>query len=387
MVYTVSEVVLLDENLVEVTLTYDAASGLATGKRYVWVDVSDDGEEVLRDVGTSLPDDEVTLEEMTRFLNKMVYDFNDDTMTNDEFAMMYFNEVFRQDFGPVMGSRNSDMPLELRLGMVYEFEGDVFTVQLIGVMDDKMIYETIVIKPIRLELSVRYIDHLDPDDDGDSIDTDETEAFFKDFINDYLDATVTDEMINLKYFLGTMDMEFFAARREMLSDGTTIEFVSITARADSFFDITIDISSMGENTREKIKVKVKRLDKSSPLLMIIDDDDDNDVILTELEYMEDFAMMLNDTTLGQDDVCLGFLDEDKWICEALYKVVRDNDLLCGVTDHFLTDDGTGLVVVLDLKRGDTLYDQVQLRVSDIGDNPLYKGVDVWKDNPIFEAND
>jgi len=93
----------------------------------------------------------------------------------------------------------------------------------------------------------------------------EVEELWNNFIRDYFDSTITSEKINELYFNGMIESGFMENRMSDLEDGSTIKTISVknsNSEPDSFFDIELEVTYLGEIYPSNIKIKVNRIEMS-----------------------------------------------------------------------------------------------------------------------------
>lgn len=125
-------------------------------------------------------------------------------------------------------------------------------------------------------------------DEKEIFDLDEVQEFWNDFIADYLDATITSEKINELYFNGVIESGFMEDRLSDLENGSTIKTISVNysnSEPDSFFDIELEVTYLGEIYSSNIKIKVNRIDMALYMAFV------DPYVIAELTYEEAITVL------------------------------------------------------------------------------------------------
>lgn len=101
----------------------------------------------------------------------------------------------------------------------------------------------------------------------------EFETFFKQFIDDYLDSTITSADLINTYFSEAPDMEFATDRDKDLTEGTMITYVSAKLLEDGLFEVTLNMGTTTEPKSETVNIRVNRIEMALKLSFDGKDDD------------------------------------------------------------------------------------------------------------------
>ena len=137
---------------------------------------------------------------------------------------------------------------------------------------------------------------------------------------DYLDPTKTDDEVYETYFKG-LENTILEERQFDLEDNLEVVVLDIVQIDDITFELLLQFTSNGEVEEGNIRVKVKRIDATSPMLLLIEgiDDDCNgtdecyneEVILNPDDvfmYVNDFLLSYNDSTITDDEIFMYYWD-------------------------------------------------------------------------------
>ena len=289
----------------------------------------------------------LTALESLELFNLFVADYLDITVTNEELNMMYFDGEMDEKFF-------TQRLLDIEEGIVItvlttlpEMNDDGFFIIEIEISKDGVaLYEEVNIKPIRLDLAIVIINFGDMP--GDEVfELLEIEELWNDFLEDYLDATVTFEDLNMMYFNGMLDAEFMETRLLDLERGITITTVSVMYSnpfPDSFFDIEIEIDDNGVVTLEKVKIRVNRIDMA--LYLSFDNYGNPDMIPYDdaLLVLDNYRDHYNHMSMDSSSFCTSTVVEFQVEQCAMDRdmMVSDGFMMTGfelyeMDDHYMVD--------------------------------------------------
>ncbi len=351
-------------------------------KLYIRLDDDDDGDTILTDISFLDPGMDVPLRDFEQKIEMFINEINGDGDL-DVVIANHFRMNYRQEFGPVMVGRELGSPIILE--DIIDHSDDLFTVGLKVMIEGKEEMVRLVIKPIRLDLSISYLDIIDPYD-FESGTLEETKELFEKLIVDYLDPDVDDDYINEMYFFGLMDESFFIDRHILLESEGSVVLIRIQQRPDLLYDIELDITSEGSTTREGIIVVAKRVDKATPMLMIIGggDPDANKYDFGH-ELLKEFVANVNDYMINIEEVCEPFDMENSEMCTEIVTYNRDNQYTLILQDYFMNDEGTILLHLASFMGTEGISANEYMVMIKDGENPLYVEKTNTMVNPIYEG--
>ena len=246
----------------------------------------------------------------------------------------------------------------------------------------------------RIEMGYRLMfdEGIDNDCDGVEmcIDLDPTEVkeVLKEFYTDLYNPNVSDEYIAMTYFNYNMPFEIMMLREATMGMQISVDIVSVLLLTDDpqgFMIAEIDFTMEGVVNKENIKIKVKRIDASSVLLMFAEDD--TDLIYDVLMRLESFFYDINMGTTT-DETCSALFDlESKALCDAVLTYHSENKYNVYIENIIMNDDGT-LDIVLMTTDIDQMFIESNTFTVRFGGrnsiaNPLYMESYQEGNNPLY----
>jgi len=233
---------------------------------------------------------------------------------------------------------------------------------------------------------------IDNDCDGVEmcIDLDPTEVkeVLKEFYTDLYNPNVSDEYIAMTYFNYNIPFEIMMLREATMGMQISVDIVSVVLLTDDpqgFMIAEIDFTMEGVVNKENIKIKVKRIDASSVLLMFAEDD--TDLIYDVLMRLESFFYDINMGTTT-DETCSSLFDlESKALCDAVLTYHSENKYNVYIENIIMNDDGT-LDIVLMTTDIDQMFIESNTFTVRFGGrnsiaNPLYMESYQEGNNPLY----
>jgi hypothetical protein len=314
------EVLSLGDNRFEITVEFNDAGSVDTDVSVIQVYLYD-GRQVIAfedkidddcndAVDECHPDDYLFGTELQNALEKYFMDYGDDTISNQEFANEYFGGELSSDFAT---ARDADLVLGFSFDIqsITEFDDGAFVVEYtVFEGEDKVLRK----RPGRIRytsdsLLVEWDQLID-----EHLETDLAfvTTFFEQFLVDYLNPAVTDDMLQADYF-GDEDMNwFYEQRANDLEDGLSIQ-LDMMEPVDNMgiFVATLTFNDGNETFQQEVEIKIKRIDAATPLLYFIDGDTEGDGIpigdVVEAEQLlRNFVMDYNDTSKSNDDLMMKY---------------------------------------------------------------------------------
>ena len=270
-----------------------------------------DGVEVCEDVY------ETDLVFVSEFFRAFVADYTNPDVAGTDLVNDYF--AGSTEMAEFIAQREEDLTngLMIQVDLIEPYEEyAVFVVKLTLTAGEESFQQDLKIQVKRIDATTPLLLILDDDDDCDGVDTCDEDYetdltivtdFFTAFVSDYLNPDVSDDQLLMDYF-ANMDMfDVLESRQEDLSSGMMITVDMVEPLEEyGLFLAKLSFTEGEETFYEEIKIKVKRIDAATPMLIFVDDNDNNyEPIFDEVEarsILEMYVMDYNDPFKTNDDL-------------------------------------------------------------------------------------
>jgi len=333
--------------------------------------------------------------ELTEVFQMYINDYLNPQVTIEYIAQMYFEDYLPMEFE---NQRIKDLAgietVEILSVDMIANEYGLFRVVLFIAENGMETTTEIDIRVNRIEMGYRLMfdEGIDNDCDGVEmcIDLDPTEVkeVLKEFYTDLYNPNVSDEYIAMTYFNYNIPFEIMMLREATMGMQISVDIVSVLLLTDDpqgFMIAEIDFTMEGVVNKENIKIKVKRIDASSVLLMFAEDD--TDLIYDVLMRLESFFYDINMGTTT-DETCSSLFDlESKALCDAVLTYHSENKYNVYIENIIMNDDGT-LDIVLMTTDIDQMFIESNTFTVRFGGrnsiaNPLYMESYQEGNNPLY----
>ena len=395
---------ILDTNLFEVTYVetkgeeqYTRVREIRTevqnNKQYLF-DVSD--EDCDDDGVVACPADELIHEdEVTTFIKTYYEDYLDLDISDQAFADMYMGGEFEDDWTQTRSSAiRNDITVTVK--EIYLNDNNEFAAEIEYQDGDDLVLRK---RPGRTKYSNITLERgyvLDEAMDTSLVlDQDIGKRMIEDFIEDFQNQTISNDVLLRTYFGGDLDGDGYGdlvlTREEDISSGLTIDVDTIMPYTTfGRFNVKVILSQGEQEVTKELSFIIKEIDKSTPYIYKIGDfdtldcDDDDDGILTcseedtlDKDAVSDFVDTYYDDYLNPDlsnsdfySMYMGGEFEDNW--EETRQMHITNDITISVKQIYLNDNGE-FAAEVEYQDGDDLILRKRPGRAKYGDITLKKG--------------
>ncbi|MDC0558914.1 hypothetical protein OAO42_00730 [Candidatus Izimaplasma bacterium] len=210
------------------------------------------------------------------------------------------------------------------------------------------------------------------------------EMFFKDFLSDYADESMTNDMINEKYF-GWMAPEMLLSKRlEDNANGAAYVFMRLLPsgnfNVDSFFDITYQITySDGTMVEETLTFRFIHYDMGLQMIPF-------DPMAERMDIVYMFTEFINDPSITVEEICRPFDADSQLLCGNIVAFHRDNGYTVWVDEIYVDEDNISVTLKTQGADGIDIETNV-FELSKIMDNPLFTIKTTQSENPLYTPSE
>jgi hypothetical protein len=361
----------------------------------VCADDCDDGDTEVK------PFETVDQDEALAYIEAFFQDFVDPTMSNPMFSENYLEGDMVES---LIDERNDiiNNNVEATLRNVYFNDLNEFVIEYEYRQGDDLILRK---RPGRIrkrpDLLTSEWDELI--DSSIELRQDVADELFNQFINDYLNPEISDEILTRQYF-ESEDQSFIPETRQQdLREGIDMTVSSLTPyRVFGQFNFILTITQDEETTQQLVSIQIMNYDNSSPYIFPvaytgIDDDCDGDGLC---DIDDDKDDLINDIDTGTDIIhtLLEKYNEPSTSLEDLQEsydgnlplfAFREfdlaNELEWTVAENIrLLEDGTFIFTLQALHNETIIHRDIATRIYSNGNNPLFEAEQTEGVNPLYE---
>ncbi len=316
-------------------------------------------------------------------------DYLDDTITNEQFNQLYFNNMMDEEFFNDRDGDLIDLP-EFIVTLVEDpIEAPLELLSATLVRTKGEYSETIIVQMsiLQLDEDSYYFDILF-NDYGDWLEGEEALVVIQLFLADYLNDTITNEQFNEKYFDNKMDLEFFADRDEDLLDLPILEVTLVedpTEEPFEYLNVTI-VRTKGEDTETTVvQMRLMQVDEDRYYFDILFTNYEEWLNATDaFPLLDQFFIAYNDESVLDEAINERFFDNtmDEFFFEDRQKNFDEEAIMSVISVEDPTEEPFDFlnVTLQRLYDGDIETFIVQMRIKQIDHDRYYVEI-IFEDQP------